>query len=151
MPYTFFKLYIFSMIFLMFMVSAICYFYSKDCFDRMEFFGRVRVHIHIHACAPIYILTKNYIYFQACNIDFSPLFFHCFSSLTLSLTHSLSISLSLSLSCFLFMSVQTYVFGSFQVTPCALTSCHVLISKQGDKARQGRLIKQVCIQKETTW
>ena len=26
---------------------------------------------------------------------------------------------------------MTWIFGSFLVTPCALTSCHVVISKQG--------------------
>ena len=28
-----------------------------------------------------------------------------------------------------------WIFGSFQVTPCALTSCHVVISKQGSTIR----------------
>ena len=27
---------------------------------------------------------------------------------------------------------MTWIFGSFQVTPCALASCHVVISKQED-------------------
>ena len=27
---------------------------------------------------------------------------------------------------------MTWIFGSFQATPCALTSCHILISKQED-------------------
>ena len=27
---------------------------------------------------------------------------------------------------------MTWVFGTFLVTPCALTSCHAVICKQGD-------------------
>ena len=27
---------------------------------------------------------------------------------------------------------MTWIFGSFQVTPCALASCHILMSKQED-------------------
>ena len=30
---------------------------------------------------------------------------------------------------------MTWIFGSFLVTPCALTSCHVVISKQGSTIR----------------
>ena len=33
---------------------------------------------------------------------------------------------------------MTWIFGSFLVTPCALTSCHV-ISKQGDDSSSGHL------------
>ena len=29
-----------------------------------------------------------------------------------------------------------WIFGSFLVTPCALTSCHVVISKQGSVSEQ---------------
>ena len=41
---------------------------------------------------------------------------------------------------------MTWIFGSFLVTPCALTSCHFVISKQGDGSVSGQ---QVCNQKET--
>ena len=33
---------------------------------------------------------------------------------------------------------MTRIFGSFLVTPCALTSCHVEISKQGDCSGLGQ-------------
>ena len=33
---------------------------------------------------------------------------------------------------------MTWIFGSFLVTPCALTSCHVVISKQGDDSGSGQ-------------
>ena len=32
---------------------------------------------------------------------------------------------------------MTWIFGSFLVTPCALTSCHVVISKQSDDSASG--------------
>ena len=31
---------------------------------------------------------------------------------------------------------MTWIFGSFLVTPCALTSCHVVISKQDSASGQ---------------
>ena len=31
-----------------------------------------------------------------------------------------------------------WIFGSFLVTPCALTSCHVVISKQGNDNASGQ-------------
>ena len=39
---------------------------------------------------------------------------------------------------------MSWIFGSFLVTPCALTSCHVMISKQGTR------VQQVCKRKDTT-
>ena len=36
-------------------------------------------------------------------------------------------------------------------TSCALTSCHVVISKQWVAVRRGRPVEQVCNRKETTW
>ena len=33
---------------------------------------------------------------------------------------------------------MTWVFGSYLVTPFALTSCHVVISKQGDDSTSGQ-------------
>ena len=38
-----------------------------------------------------------------------------------------------------------WIFSSFLVAPCVLTSCHVVISKQGTR------VQQVCKRKETTW
>ena len=35
-------------------------------------------------------------------------------------------------------SVMTWIFGSFLVTPCALTSCHFVISRQGDGSMLGQ-------------
>ena len=32
---------------------------------------------------------------------------------------------------------MTWIFDLFLVTPCALTSCHVVISKQGDDSASG--------------
>ena len=46
---------------------------------------------------------------------------------------------------------MTWIFGSFLVTPCALASCHILISKQEDDSASGHLVEQVCNRKETTW
>ena len=40
--------------------------------------------------------------------------------------------------------------GRFLVTPCALTSSHVVISKRGMAVRRGRPVEQVCNRKETT-
>ena len=34
---------------------------------------------------------------------------------------------------------MTWIFGSFRVTPCALTSCQVVISKQGDGSASWQL------------
>ena len=45
---------------------------------------------------------------------------------------------------------MTWIFGSFLVTLCALTSCHVVISKQGDGSMSGSQVQQVCNRKETT-
>ena len=33
---------------------------------------------------------------------------------------------------------MTWIFGLFLVTPCSLTSCHVVISKQGDGRVSGQ-------------
>ena len=33
---------------------------------------------------------------------------------------------------------MTWIFGSFLVTPCALTSCNVVISKQGNGSASGQ-------------
>ena len=33
---------------------------------------------------------------------------------------------------------MTWIFGSFLVTPCALTSCHIVISKQKDDCVSGQ-------------
>ena len=45
---------------------------------------------------------------------------------------------------------MTWIFGPFLVTPGALTSCHIVISKQGDGSGQGRQAQNVCHRKETT-
>ena len=37
------------------------------------------------------------------------------------------------------------------MTPCALTSCHVVISKQWEAVCRGRPVEQVCNRKGTTW
>ena len=46
---------------------------------------------------------------------------------------------------------MTWIFGSFLVTPCALTSCQVVIRKQGMTACHGSQVQQVCNRKETMW
>ena len=33
---------------------------------------------------------------------------------------------------------MTWIFGSFLVTTCALTSCHAVTSKQGDESTPGQ-------------
>ena len=43
-----------------------------------------------------------------------------------------------------------WIFGSFLVIPCALTSCHVVISKQDSTIRDTQVVR-VCNRKETTW
>ena len=50
-----------------------------------------------------------------------------------------------------YIMIVDMVLGSFLVPPCALTSCHIVISKQGDGSVSGRPVKQVCNRKETTW
>ena len=40
---------------------------------------------------------------------------------------------------------MTWIFGSFQVTPCALTSCHAVIGKQGDDSASGQSGPHRCI------
>ena len=42
-------------------------------------------------------------------------------------------------------------FGFVPLTPYALTSCHIVISKQGMAERRSRLVEQVCNRKETRW
>ena len=46
---------------------------------------------------------------------------------------------------------MTWILASFLVTPCALTSCYVLISKQGMEECQGSPVQLVCNRKVTTW
>ena len=48
---------------------------------------------------------------------------------------------------------MTWIFGSFLVTLCALTSCHVVISKQGNGSGsgQGRQVQQEGDHVITTW
>ena len=41
---------------------------------------------------------------------------------------------------------MTWIFSSFLVTPCALASCHILISKQ--QCDQGTRVQQVCNRNE---
>ena len=44
---------------------------------------------------------------------------------------------------------MTWFFGSFRLTPCALVTYHILISKQ--QRDQDTRVLQVCNWKETTW
>ena len=46
---------------------------------------------------------------------------------------------------------MTWIFGPFLVTPCALTSYHAVISKQGDSSGRGSQIQQERNRMETTW
>ena len=39
---------------------------------------------------------------------------------------------------------MTWIYSSFLVTPCTFTSCHVVISKQGDESGQSSQVQQVC-------
>ena len=46
---------------------------------------------------------------------------------------------------------MTWIFGSFQVTLCALTSCHVWLVNKGMAAYRGSQGQQVRNRKEATW